>query len=141
MMRLKRRRRTITTIPELSLTPLIDTALTLLIIFMVTSPIIQNAIRVNLPKGESKEGGTQAQEMVVSVDTKGGIFFNNKPTTLEQLGNEIKLCVSKSVHKTGSVWVRIDEAKSCGVLVSIIDRIKVVGGVQDVKVALASGRA
>ena len=45
---------------DVNLTPLIDMALTLLIIFMVTTPMMQNSIRINLPKGHAKEGGTQA---------------------------------------------------------------------------------
>ena len=42
-------------IPEITLTPLIDTALTLLIIFMVTSPMINNGIKVDLPQGKVQE--------------------------------------------------------------------------------------
>ena len=52
---LRYKRRRATALLDLSLTPLIDTALTLLIIFMITTPIIQNAIRVSLPKGHQEE--------------------------------------------------------------------------------------
>lgn len=138
MMKLRRRRRAQASIPELSLTPMIDTALTLLIIFMVTTPMIHNAIKVNLPQGQSKEGGKEGQEIVVTIDAKGGLFLNSKPIALEQLGTEIKVHASRSLKKPVSVWVRIDEGKSCGTLVGVIDRIKAVGGVQDVKIALAS---
>jgi biopolymer transport protein ExbD len=141
MLKLRRARRRSHTIPDLSLTPLIDTALTLLIIFMVTTPIIQNSIKVNLPQGQSKEGGTQTQEIVVTIDPQGSIFLNNKSVVLEKLGNEIKTLVNRSLSKKNSVWVRIDEAKSCGILMGVIDRIKVVGGIDDVKVALAPTRA
>ena len=136
-MKFRRRRRQAASIPELSLTPMIDTALTLLIIFMVTTPIIHNAIKVNLPQGQSKEGGKDGHEIVVTIDGKGSLFLNNKPIALEQLGTEIKLLANRSLKKPVSVWVRIDEAKSCGTLVGIIDRIKAVGGVQDVKIALS----
>ena len=52
---LKRRRKKAVAINDIPLTPLIDTALTLLIIFMVTTPMMQNAIKVTLPEGQAKE--------------------------------------------------------------------------------------
>ncbi|MCK5632116.1 biopolymer transporter ExbD [bacterium] len=46
---------------ELTLTPMIDTALTLLIIFMITAPMMRNAIKVTLPDGSAKEAGNIKQ--------------------------------------------------------------------------------
>ena len=51
----RRKRRASVLMQEISLTPLIDMALTLLIIFMVTAPMLNNAIKVELPKGQAKE--------------------------------------------------------------------------------------
>ena len=120
--------------PEISFTPLIDTALTLLIIFMVTTPMIHNAIKVNLPKGQAQEGGKQPQELVVSIDSKEKIYVNNTPVGLDVLGTEIKKLVQNKQQEK-SVWVRVDGASSCDVLVSVIDRIKFVAGIKDVRVA------
>jgi biopolymer transport protein ExbD len=137
MNRLQQRklRRKQSTIPDITLTPLIDTALTLLIIFMVTSPVIHNAIKVDLPKGNAQEGGRDLQELIVSIDNKGKIFFNDKLTTIEALGGQIKNAVSTNGNTEKSVWIKIDAGNSCDTLIGVIDRIKVVGGVKDVKVA------
>ena len=62
---LRRRRKTGCLVPEITLTPLIDTALTLLIIFMVTTPMMHNAIKVNLPRGNVKEDRGSKQELIV----------------------------------------------------------------------------
>jgi len=62
--------------PHVSLTPLIDVALTLLIIFMITAPMVQNGIKIDLPQGNSKEVGSQ-QELVVSMRRDGKMFFNS----------------------------------------------------------------
>jgi biopolymer transport protein ExbD len=129
----KRSRRANHSAPEITLTPLIDTALTLLIIFMVTSPMIQHAIKVNLPKSDVKEGGTKPPELVVTIDQTGSLFFNNKKTTLDKLGQSIKTYAAHT--PVSSLWVHIDETKPCGMLVGVIDRIKRVGGIKDVKVA------
>ena len=47
----RRRRLRRVTLPEISLTPLIDTALVLLVIFMVATPMMRNAIHIDLPEG------------------------------------------------------------------------------------------
>lgn len=131
----KRRRITSSSIPEITLTPLIDTALTLLIIFMVTTPMIQNAIKIRLPEGQVQEGGKESPELVVSIDNKGSIFFNNQSVTLDALGQTIKNHLNKYGNQEKSVWVRADGTNSCDILMGVIDRIKVVGGIKDVKVA------
>lgn len=135
--------------PEVSLTPLIDTALTLLIIFMVTTPMIHNAIKVDLPKekvnlahGKAQEGGTEPQELVVSVDEKGIVFVNNMLVELDSLGKTVSevLAQAKSDGEK-SVWVRIDKANSCNMLIGVIDRLKLIDGVKDVKVATTQKQA
>ncbi len=122
---------------EITLTPLIDTALTLLIIFMVTTPMIQNSIKIDLPKGQAQEGGKEAQEIVVVIDKKDTIYCNNKPVSLASLGTEIKNAISSKAMKEGNrVWVKVDrQTCSADSLISVIDCIKVVGGVKDVAIA------
>lgn len=134
---LQRKKRRILSQPEITLTPLIDTALTLLIIFMVTTPMIQNSIKIDLPKGQAQEGGKEAQELVVTIDKKDTIYCNKKPVTLETLGDEIRTCLATVSHKESKrVWVKVDR-QSCSAdsLIRVIDCIKVVGGVKDVAIA------
>ena len=64
----KWRRRQMVSMKEISLTPLIDTALTLLIIFMITAPMMQNSIKVQLPKGKAKEADTVNKERHVDLE-------------------------------------------------------------------------
>ena len=140
MQPLRRRKKSLSTHLEITLTPLIDTALTLLIIFMVTTPMIKNSIKIDLPKGAAQEGGREQQELVVAIDKDENIYCNNKPVTLDTLGQEIKKCITSS-PRLGSearrVWVMVDRQQSCSanILISVIDRIKVVGGVKDVAIA------
>lgn len=125
-------------IPEVSLTPLVDTALTLLIIFMITAPMLRHAIKVELPKGSLQEGGKQQQELVVSIDPQGTIYFNKSPVSLEQLGHAVQEYLAQ--HRASdqkSVWLHVDgKATNCDTLVAVIDQIKSIGGVKDVNIAL-----
>lgn len=124
---------------EVNLTPLIDTALTLLVIFMMTTPLLQNSIKIELPQGQAQEAGTAQQEIVVTLQDDKHMFFNNKPVTLATLGPTLKAHLAQlpeSQRSDKRVWVKVDK-KACSAdsLITVIDCIKVVGGVKDVAIA------
>ncbi len=134
-LRTRRLRKPLTAL-EISLTPLIDTALTLLIIFMVTTPMIQQAIKVALPQGNSNEARTEKQEIVVSINKQGALFLNNKELPMHELGTSIRELITTHQEKDRVVWVRSDGESSCSTLISVIDCIKVTGGIKNVNVAI-----
>ena|SRR5579872_586960 len=132
----RRRRRSMTT-PELNLTPLIDTCLTLLVIFMVTAPLVNNAIKVNLPRGSAKEDAGTQQELVVYVDEHQKLFLNGtSASTRSALINDLRVKVGKNKEQT--VFVKADKAVPYGSVIELVDDIKVVGGIS--YVALATKR-
>jgi len=119
---------------ELSLTPLIDTALTLLIIFMITAPMMhRNAIKVTLPDGKAKEIEDTKQELIVYINAKEKLFFNDKTMTLDALISEIQKKVGANKEQT--VFVRADKSVKYGKVIGVVDKIKVVGGVSYVALA------
>lgn len=124
-------------IPEITLTPLIDTALTLLVIFMVTSPLIQNGIKVDLPRGQAQEIKGVQEELVVHIDKKLNIFLNNSPIKKDQLTAQLKKHVGN--HKNQTVFIKGDKAVDYGTVLELVDQIKTVGGIE--RVALATVKA
>jgi len=110
--------------PEISLTPLIDTALTLLVIFMITAPMIQNGIKVDLPQGDSKEVGVQ-QDLVVTLNKEEKLFFNSFPVEKEKLVETVKNAMGKSDDLP--VYIRADESVSYGKVIEIVDKLKIAG--------------
>jgi len=123
------------TIAEISLTPLIDTALTLLVIFMITAPIMNNSIRVTLPKGQSREDAGARQDLVVTIDKRGNLFFNGQPVaTTDMLIGLIKKQVTHN-NEERTVFVQADEAVFYGKVLELVDNIKVVGGISYVALA------
>jgi biopolymer transport protein TolR len=126
----RRRRRQQNTMQELSLTPLIDTALTLLVIFMIAAPMMQNAIRITLPKGQAKEARGGSQEIVVYVDQKGKLFFNGTPIADQNLIETLKKELNTQQDRT--VFVKADTQAAYGKVFELVDQIKVVGGVKHV---------
>ena len=122
--------------PEISLTPMIDTALTLLIIFMVTSPMLvkENALEIELPKGNIKEiSDTTKQEIIVSVDKKGRIALNDTIIPRKNLITLLSKKVGKDKNKT--VFVKGDTAAQFGTIIELVDAIKHVGGIGYVALA------
>ena len=129
----RRRRRHGSGLPEISLTPLIDVALTLLIIFMVTSPMLNNAIKIELPQGKAQEANNTPPELIVFVDKKDHLYFNGAETNVEKLIADIKKAVGKDKGRT--VFVHADELARYGTVIETVDKIKVLGGVQYVALA------
>lgn len=118
---------------DISMTPLIDTALTLLIIFMIATPMIQNAIKVTLPKGQAKEDAGVQQEVVVFVDKNNQIYFNKQKISSNQLIEVLQKKIGQEGERT--VFVKADQAVPYGMVIELVDKIKVVGGVKYVALA------
>jgi len=129
----RRRKRSYNTSQEISLTPLIDTALTLLIIFMVAAPMVQNSIRITLPQGKAQEAGNAQQDLVVYVDANSKIFLNGKPVADDALIQSIQAEIGKDQERT--VFVKGDVGAAYGKIIELVDQIKVVGGVKYVALA------
>ncbi len=127
------RRRSSGEMLDISMTPLIDTALTLLIMFMIATPMIQNAIRVSLPKGRAKEDVGAQQELVVYVDKDKKLFFNGAELSDEKIVAQLKERVGTDQNKL--VYVKADQAVPYGTVLELVDRIKVVGGISHVVLA------
>src|SRR5204863_474786 len=72
-------------ISQINVTPLVDVMLVLLIIFMVTAPILQQGVSVDLPKVAAGPLGGQEEQLVVNVGKGGQLYLNDTPMTPEQL--------------------------------------------------------
>lgn len=127
----QRSRRSSTQLPEITLTPLIDTALVLLVIFMVAAPVMHNAINVDLPKGNMQEAQDNKQEpLVVLIDKNNNTYINGVMVERDMF---ITILEQKIQGKT-DVTVRINGDKDCsyGTCAALIDDIKYLAGVEHV---------
>ena len=67
---------------EINMTPLVDVMLVLLIIFIITLPVIHQAVKVDLPKANSARNETKPESIQGSSDARGQIFWNSSPIDL-----------------------------------------------------------
>jgi len=118
---------------EVSLTPMIDVAFTLLIIFMIATPIMRNGIKITLPDGSAQEMSGEQQEFVVHINEQGQIFFNELLVSMDRLIPTIQEKMGSNTKQT--VFVRADKSVPYGKVISVVDQIKVVGGVDYVALA------
>ena len=113
------------TIAQINVTPLVDVMLVLLVIFMVTAPIIQQGVQVNLP--QAKAGAIPGTEelLVVTVAKNGKIYLNDNPMTLSELGE--KLRAIRKLQADKQVYLRADQDVRYGVVMKTIAEIKQAG--------------
>lgn len=138
-MNFKRKRSKKLFLPEVSLTPLIDTALTLLIIFMITTPMLQDSIKVSLPETKNQKNGATAQseQIIISVDKKGKIYLNDKAVDIASLSGLIKEQIKKT--KNNIVVVKGDRDIVYNDVIKVVDAVQGIEGVKHV--ALAAKRS
>ena len=127
----RRRRRKEVGMPEVSLTPLIDTALVLLVIFMVSTPMMQNSLNVDLPSGQMSEGGTLSDNsLVVTIDAQNVLYFQKKAMSLDEICAELGQLIKAS--RENKVYINCDKNVSSGLLIKVIDSMKYIAGVEHV---------
>lgn len=102
---------------DINVTSLVDVAFVLLIIFMITAPIMQGGIDVELPKAKaaplsSKDG------VVVSVDRRGKIFVDDIPVTMDEFKATIRRLMDQ--RNVSSVYVRGDRQTPYGNVVRVV---------------------
>jgi biopolymer transport protein ExbD len=124
MARIKRRITRKAHMPELTLTPMIDTFCVLLVIFMVAAPMTVNSIRVDLPQGKSREVG-QTQDLVITLSKNKELYFNSYPIKRKELVKTVHKALGNQLDTP--VFVRADEAVSYGNVIEVVDELKQAG--------------
>ncbi len=70
---------------EINVTPLVDVMMVLLVVFMVTAPLLTQAVRVELPKTVKSDKPSELHMVNIYIDAEGNIFLNDTPQTLASL--------------------------------------------------------
>ena len=119
-------------ISEINLTPLMDLTFILLITFIITFPLIEQGIPVNLPKARSSEVFAP-EARTITVAYKGDIFLDDIPISIEQLN--VRMNELAVAEPDVSVLIRADERIQYGVVVKVL---KVLHDAHIVKMALVT---
>jgi len=112
------RRRRFTPIAEINVTPLVDVMLVLLIIFMVTAPLLQVGVPVDLPKTSAQQVGGKDEPLVVSVNSKDEVFLGETKFELAELSAKLKAVHEEKPDQR--VFIRGDKAINYGRMMEVM---------------------
>ena len=112
-----------TSLSEINMVPFVDVVLVLLIIFMITAPILQSGIEVDVPKTKTVRDTTQ-DRIVVTVDKAQRVYIGNDPVNIHQLGAKVHEQLKGSQR---SVFLRCDEKVPFGIFASVVDALRLSG--------------
>jgi biopolymer transport protein ExbD len=104
-------------ISEINMTPLIDLTFILLITFIITFPMIEQGIPVNLPRGKAQDLKDR-ESRTISIDARGEVFLDRVPVTLPDLEKE--LTILGAANPDTVVMVRADQDLIYGRMVEVL---------------------
>ena len=82
-------------VSEINITPLVDVMLVLMVTFIITAPMLNNAVRINLPKTSVTAPASEVKNVTVSVDASSKIFIDKREVPLATLEPELKALVGR----------------------------------------------
>jgi len=121
-----RRERGRASLSEINVTPLVDVVLVLLIIFMVTAPMMQKGVDVQLPRAESA-AGQEDQRIIVTIDRANRVYLNEVSMPLGDLEGRLGAVAAGYGGRDMFVYLRADQSVPYGQVMAVMDRIKKAG--------------
>ncbi len=122
-MRRYSQRQNLSSLSEINITPLLDLAFVLLIIFMITTPLLENNMSLVIPSsGEKNPAIDSTQVQTISIDRNEQIQLNGKPVDADSLGTE--LTNLKQSHPDVAVIIRPDRELPVQKLVTLMDALQ-----------------
>ena len=107
-----------TTLSEINITPMVDVMLVLLIIFMVTAPLIQQGVKVNLPETRATPVEATDKKIIVTVNVKKQVFIGDVEVPLDQLEEKLKANAKAQADK--ELYLHADTDLPYGIVVEVM---------------------
>ncbi|MEF9426425.1 MAG: protein TolR [Candidatus Mariimomonas ferrooxydans] len=105
---------------EINIIPFVDIMLVLLVIFMVTAPLLQQGIDVNLPRAKGKEL-SPAERVIITIKKDGRIYVNKTRTDINKLKSKF------AVKTDRDVFLKADRDVPYGVVVEVMGELREIG--------------
>jgi biopolymer transport protein TolR len=113
-------KQTQTSLSEINMVPFVDVVLVLLIIFMITAPILQSGIEVDVPKTHTVKELTE-QRLVITIDKTQRVYLGNEAVNIHQLGQKVHAQLKRPQD---AVFLRCDETVPFGSFATIVDELR-----------------
>jgi biopolymer transport protein TolR len=116
--------RTATSLSEINVTPLVDVMLVLLVIFMVTAPMLQTGIDVELPETKNVREVNPEERIIISISREGLIFYGSDTINFADIAERIQ---KDAKSPKDDIFLRADKDVKWNSIVSVIDVIRGAG--------------
>ena len=93
---------------EINMTPLVDVMLVLLIIFIITVPVMQHAVSIDLPRASNQPENIKPETIRLSVDASGAYFWNDAPVSDAELNLQLAAAAARTPQP--ELHIRADKA-------------------------------
>jgi biopolymer transport protein ExbD len=114
------------TLNEINITPLLDLAFVLLIIFVITTPLLEQSLKLNLPSGGAEKSTVRKDQVrTIEVDPRGGYVLKGRNYPLRDL--EQILAADFQRDPQLAVYIRADESQPFGRVAEALDICRKLG--------------
>jgi biopolymer transport protein TolR len=114
-------RQTDTSLSEINIVPFVDVMMVLLIIFMITAPILQSGIDVDLPKTQTVKEISDAR-LVVTIDRSQLVYLGDNPVNIHDLGGKVLAQIQNPA--SDPVYLRCDQTVPFGTFATVVDTLR-----------------
>lgn len=119
-------------VANINVTPLVDVMLVLLVIFMVTTPMLQQGVDVNLPKAKTGSLEGKSEQVVISIDDKGKVFIGKSNSVdIKTLPTKIRAVLDAKKDAGNKVYIKGDTAINYGKIMEVMAALHE-GGVEHI---------
>ena len=112
-------------ISQINITPLVDVMLVLLVIFMVTAPILQQGVAVDLPQVTTGALVSEEESLIINITRDAKIHLNEHPLKLSDLQGRLSELAHKNPNRP--VYLRADKGVPYGKVVEVMAVIRNAG--------------
>lgn len=115
-------------IASINVTPLVDVMLVLLIIFMITAPMMQQGVDVELPKASSGAMKGKDDPLVLSIDKNGDIYLTkDSKLSLDELGVKVAAVLAARAEGEKKIFIKADTGLPYGEIMAVMGRLHEAG--------------
>lgn len=104
---------------EINMIPMIDVMLVLLIVFMITAPLLTNAVKLDLPEASSQANQPKQDDISLSIDGAGKMYWNDKPVDEAALIAQMS-AVDQKAQELPEIQLRIDKSVEYGTIAKVM---------------------